>query len=352
MVLLAGCAGVTPGTDQSPDGDAAKPSPDTNATDSEDTKPVDTDGDGLTDAVEIKRYGTKPEKADTDGDGLNDSTEVERGTDPTAVDTDGDGVNDAKEIALGTDPTTPDTDSDGLNDSEEIEHGTDPTVMDTDGDSLPDGFEVKMGGVYADADPLHKDVFVQVDYVATLDTQKEATIKEEFASAPLSNPDGTEGIDLHINYSSKLTCEPGPSANTDGIGSRIEYPCETPAGNTLSKSLPGHYYVRIVEEVDSENKQVDEIAGAVLNGQTAFVSNTDPHTASVFMHELGHLPHLNHPQDPDAHRSFSAYPSVMTYESPDGTLQYAKEDWQLIEQSIQITPGDYTNQADLVSEVR
>ena len=33
---------------------------------------ADTDGDGLTDAQEIKQTGTDPNKADTDGDGTND----------------------------------------------------------------------------------------------------------------------------------------------------------------------------------------------------------------------------------------------------------------------------------------
>ena len=66
------------------------------------------------------------------------------------VDTDGDGLTDADEAAYGTDPTSADTDADGLNDAGELfTYGTNPLVYDTDGDSLGDGEEVATG-----SDPL------------------------------------------------------------------------------------------------------------------------------------------------------------------------------------------------------
>ncbi|MCB9681248.1 MAG: FG-GAP repeat protein [Alphaproteobacteria bacterium] len=48
-----------------------------------DSPPVDTDGDGLTDADETGVYGTDPNDPDTDGDGADDGEEVDRGSDPT-----------------------------------------------------------------------------------------------------------------------------------------------------------------------------------------------------------------------------------------------------------------------------
>lgn len=78
----------------------------------------DTDGDGIKDDDEVA-LGTDPNNADTDGDGIGDSTETDGGT---AVDTDNDGVIDALDI---------DSDNDGAPDAEE---GTD----DTDGDGTPD----------------------------------------------------------------------------------------------------------------------------------------------------------------------------------------------------------------------
>jgi hypothetical protein len=52
------------------------------------------DGDGLSDAEEIRVYGTNPKKADTDNDGLSDGAEVRLGTNPIDADTDGDGAKD------------------------------------------------------------------------------------------------------------------------------------------------------------------------------------------------------------------------------------------------------------------
>lgn len=66
--------------------------------------PVDSDGDGLTDAQEAT-LGTNPNNPDTDGDGLNDGTEVNStGTDPLMSDTDGDSSNDGREVFMSTDP--------------------------------------------------------------------------------------------------------------------------------------------------------------------------------------------------------------------------------------------------------
>jgi hypothetical protein len=42
----------------------------------------DTDGDGLSDYLEVVKYGTDPSGADTDGDGFSDGEEVAAGTDP------------------------------------------------------------------------------------------------------------------------------------------------------------------------------------------------------------------------------------------------------------------------------
>ena len=67
------------------------------------TDPLDSDGDGVPDAVELLD-GTDPDNPDSDGDGLSDGDEKARGSDPNNPDTDGDGVNAGDEVALGTDP--------------------------------------------------------------------------------------------------------------------------------------------------------------------------------------------------------------------------------------------------------
>jgi uncharacterized repeat protein (TIGR01451 family) len=120
----------------------------------------DRDGDGLLAAA---RGGNDPNdtKWDTDGDGVSDLVELrwrEQGAllNPNAADTDGDGLSDAEELRLGTDPTRTDTDGDGLTDRQEVQGWTftyntaptrtttvtsDPLSADTDGDGMSDLLE-------------------------------------------------------------------------------------------------------------------------------------------------------------------------------------------------------------------
>jgi hypothetical protein len=120
--------------------------------------------------------GKAPE-ADSDGDGLTDAEEIKLGTDPLNPDTDGDGVGDGIEVRLAspgsqfdplvlvqfkecltlTDPTA-DHDLDGLTDCEEAVLRTDPYLVDSDRDGVPDWVEVRLGG-----NPLVDDRLVDSD---------------------------------------------------------------------------------------------------------------------------------------------------------------------------------------------
>jgi outer membrane protein OmpA-like peptidoglycan-associated protein len=107
---------------------------------------TDSDGDGLTDGDEVFKYHTDPSQGDTDGDGLSDGDEVlQYGSDPLKIDTDGDILTDGDEVLkYHTDPLKPDTDGDGLSDWDEARsYHTDPNKADTDGDGLLDGDEVR-----------------------------------------------------------------------------------------------------------------------------------------------------------------------------------------------------------------
>lgn len=90
-------------------------------------KCVDSDGDGLTDLAETRRYKTNPANADTDRDGLSDGAEIRRyRTDPLKSDTDGDLLDDGEEIYRRSSPLHPDSDGDGYTDGIEVARGTDP----------------------------------------------------------------------------------------------------------------------------------------------------------------------------------------------------------------------------------
>jgi hypothetical protein len=130
------------------------------------TSPLDTDGDGLADAIESD--------GDPDGDGV-----------PSYLDddSDGDGILDSDEAGTSGNPCVPqdtdmdgtpdfadtDSDNDGLTDDEESGLGTDPYQQDTDGDGIPDVVEVR-GSRTDPTDPSstipETDFFVVLPYFA------------------------------------------------------------------------------------------------------------------------------------------------------------------------------------------
>jgi hypothetical protein len=87
----------------------------------------DDDNDGLTNDQEFQQ-STNPQSADTDGDGLSDGVEVRTTrTDPKKADTDGDGLTDGDEVRhWKSDPLNPDTDHDGYSDGTEVKGGYNP----------------------------------------------------------------------------------------------------------------------------------------------------------------------------------------------------------------------------------
>ena len=99
-------------------------------------KTTDTDGDGLTDYLEINTFGYDYSKVDSDGNGIADGDE----------DFDKDGLSNVYEIAAKLDPANADTDGDGLSDGDEINiDWTLPAVADTDGDGANAGWEIFNG---------------------------------------------------------------------------------------------------------------------------------------------------------------------------------------------------------------
>jgi cysteine-rich repeat protein len=91
---------------------------------------IDTDSDGVAD-IQERAFGTDPNVADSDKDGIPDNLELSATGAKVGpfskVDTDADGVIDALDT---------DSDGDGLSDADE--HGPDATPRDTDSDGIPD----------------------------------------------------------------------------------------------------------------------------------------------------------------------------------------------------------------------
>lgn len=104
----------------------------------------DTDGDGLSDYLELVDTGTNPLQADSDDNGILDSEidfdddgittieEYDIGTSPFCVDTDGDLLSDYDEInKYKTNPCNSDTDDDKANDKWELDNGYNPLIKET-----------------------------------------------------------------------------------------------------------------------------------------------------------------------------------------------------------------------------
>lgn len=108
------------------------------------------DGDLLSDRAEIA-LGLNPDDnsdaVDSDGDGIVDAIERIYGLSTSGTtDLDGDGMHDEWELLyhlnLKLDESALDPDGDGLTNLQEFQEGTNPWAFDTDGDTIPDGLEV------------------------------------------------------------------------------------------------------------------------------------------------------------------------------------------------------------------
>jgi hypothetical protein len=181
--------------------------------------PVDHPVDDHHDAPAPALPPIDPNSPDSDGDGLTDAIEARLGTDAHNVDSDHDGVSDAYEVAtLHTDATRADTDFDGLSDSIELALGLDPNARDTDGDG-----HVDSAGYFADgpdtdgdhlSDALEAILGSAIDRIDTDGDGFSDSIEFEAGTDPLSadlHPDlqagsitATGGSSLHAMHSGGL----------------------------------------------------------------------------------------------------------------------------------------------------
>lgn len=218
-----------------------------------------------------------------------------------------------------------DTDGDGLTDAVEVDDlGTAPNRTDTDGDGYPDGMEVRCTDTLPDADPLRTDIYVEIDAAGPemLSEEVRRSIRETFADAPVSNPDGSTGIDIHL-----VTNDTGLAANEtvyskprDGSGNDI-YDFRS---THFDHRDAGYYYVLLADDVAYAGD--DYYVGAGRPGIAALEPFDGTQiTASLFMHEFGHAVGLDGHQDgiDERHYSTDEYDSVMNYNGLYDQLTYS-----------------------------
>ncbi|MGM0509940.1 MAG: hypothetical protein ACQESD_02280 [Thermoplasmatota archaeon] len=326
----------------------------------------DTDDDFIRDKDEIKKYLTDPLKKDTDGDKLSDHEEIfEFFSDPNVKD---DFLYEAKKSLSGDDglldeiemdylrlisknehntnnqimeydfhkdgiitleelAKSRDEDSDGLITAKENLIGTDPMDEDTDKDGLLDGWEVY--SFHRDgfepvplaeygADPLHKDIFVEMIVSVKMSEKTKEKIVSTFAQAPVSNPDGIKGVTIHIDDDS-----PGYSLGGDNADISEYY------NRKVSKEHPryGVFYFGKVLHLDHWGGYGD------VPGYKFVIDNDYINRPKYFMHEIGHniLGRIDEQHRYSQNDTFhSEYSDYCMYTSP-GDVTYHPEIWNQIE---------------------
>lgn len=316
------------------------------------TNPVepDTDGDGLSDGTETK-LGFGPLTTDTDSDRLSDGIEYNTyGTDPTSSDTDSDGLSDAEEVQLGTAPTTADSDSDGLEDGTERGLGTSLLQSDTDNDGLPDGVEVAPPQeLPADLSPLHTDVVIELDTAKGVSETADLfqPVATELSQAPLNNPDGQPGIEVHV-----VTSPSGPETSLTGSQSFTEY--YTNGYQTeFDRQGYGVYHVLIVDTIEARPDTVRGGTAVNTDGMMIESSRKSDFVSSVAAHELGHqlgLDEADFSGIDSADYSYRQYSSVMNYNCRDQQNLFVRRDCGVVEFSSQEPFDDWQEISDSFPE--
>ncbi len=184
-------------------------------------------------------------------------------------------------------------------------------LPDSDGDGIPDlwerlGLDSDCDGVVdldlpsLGANPNHKDIFVQVDFMQgeQPDPQILTDLRNAFAAAPVTNPDGLSGVNLHIDFANQV-----PFHNDISLGN---FPCGSNDFVNLYDIRSAFFDPKrkdIFHYVVAGSNGHDTACGAVnglaeLYGRAALITfggpAQAPRASGVLMHELGHNLNLRH----------------------------------------------------------
>lgn len=205
--------------------------------------------------------------------------------------------------------------------------------IDTDGDGLYDIWEL-LGIPYFDAagneqryllpgaNPLHQDLYVEVDAMTGISLNNESVmlLQEAFAGSPVVNPDGTQGIVLHIQRDASNDLPFIASWQTDDcwpldfdtwrntyFGTFFE---QDDPRLLAAKAKAYRYCIAANRAIPKTVGGCGELPGDNFVIYIGGVNNLT--VASVFMHEIGHNLNLHHGGGDDINGKPN-YPSVMNY---------------------------------------
>lgn len=244
-----------------------------------------------------------------------------------------------------------------------------PDNSDTDGDGLCNAWEVhgidvdcdqSIDYVLADADPQHKDLYIEVDAMQGLAPSR-ATLNmvvDAFASAPNNlldppNPDSYDGINLHIDLDeTTLVRVPWSSCGWPGGGwpdfestKAAHFGTPTERGDPLriEAKKKVYRYCIFIDQFEGAVSGAAEDIGCndfvVSLGHPDWQPVSPEDQAGTFMHELGHALGLDHGGIDDVIWKPN-YASVMNYlwqvpnrnklSGPDSlALELYRESWEL-----------------------
>lgn len=216
-----------------------------------------------------------------------------------------------------------DRDSDGLTDTEETAVGTNPNNPDTDGDALLDGWEVHgVNGIdlpALGASPLHKDAFVEMDFMKRASATRNLApndavltrIRDVFEEAPVENPDGIQGITMHLERGNEVPLD------SDLNPYRTEF-FELKANNFNPSRAPVFRYMIWADGYDGGSSSgvamgIPHSDFVVTLGRWGGgTGGTDDEKVGTFIHELGHTLGLTHGGSDHVHYKPN-HISVMNY---------------------------------------
>lgn len=192
-----------------------------------------------------------------------------------------------------------------------------PAATDTDGDSLPDtwetnGYDANGDGVIdvnlpaMGATPNHKDLFVEMDYMSgrLASTAALDRIVQVFATAPVSNPDGSTGVRIHLDAGSAR----GTAYNLGG-GNQVTYDADLNPSASQTNAIKAANFASVRKAVFHYMIWGDSYDGGCSSGQAFNIPNdtfivtvgpkcswnaTDNYNVGTFVHELGHNIGLKH----------------------------------------------------------
>lgn len=227
------------------------------------------------------------------------------------------------------------------------------SYIDSDEDSLPDFWEEKgvtVDGLFIDlpgmgANPLHKDLFVHLDWMPERRVSLRAirNVVDAFFIAPVANPDGRKGIDLHVDLGPDSLMDPLQGKTWGSLSRAGEVPADTPLGKgqtcleensnlfkrvdelKTSRFEPAkrakvfHYAVsvyKVVETLETRGRTRGTPGADFVIGFGSPTNSpklpSEIEQAGAFMHELGHNLGLEHGGSDDINYKPN-YLSIMNY---------------------------------------